>query len=132
MKADIRSLRKLLWHFRSGGPQQVRTWLAREAFEAGHRKLDTVRGAEGVWVGRGKNRRLKFRSSTVAPPRAGSMAAVRGCCGARRLFGAGLRYGMGLHTVVATSWLEQLSDSPVDLLLVESAWNGNRGNGPGR
>ena len=30
------------------------------------------------------------------------------------------------------SWLEQLSDSPVDLLLVESAWNGNKGQWAGK
>jgi hypothetical protein len=131
VKADIPTLRKLLWHFRSGGPQQVRTWLAREAFEAGHRKLDTVRGAEGVWVGRGKNKRLRFRPSGVPSSRAGSMPAVRAAVILDDFSALAFGTEWNCTPLSPRSWLEQLSDTPVDFLFVESAWNGNKGQWTG-
>ncbi|MDZ4091193.1 MAG: glycosyltransferase [Arthrobacter sp.] len=132
MKADIRSVRRLLWHFRSGGLQQVRTWLAREAYEAGHRKLDTVRGAEGVWVGRGKNKRLKFRASAVPSSRAGSVTAVRAAVILDDFSALAFGTEWNCTSLSPRTWLEQLSDSPVDLLVVESAWNGNKGQWSGK
>lgn len=131
MKADIPTLRKLLWHFRSGGPQQVRTWLAREAFEAGHRKLDTVRGAEGVWVGRGKNKRLRFRPSSVPSPRAGTVAAARAAVILDDFSALAFGAEWKCSALSPSSWLEQLTDNPVDFLFVESAWNGNKGRWAG-
>lgn len=132
MRAGITKLRRLVWHLRTGGPRQVRTWLAREAFEAGHRKLDTVRGAEGVWVGRGKNRHLKFRPSTVPASRAGSATEVRAAVILDDF--SALAFGAEwVCTPLSTrSWLEQLSQDPVDFLFVESAWNGNKGQWAGK
>ncbi|MDD1477239.1 glycosyltransferase family protein [Arthrobacter sp. H16F315] len=132
MRADIPTLRKALWHFRSGGPQQVRTWLAREAFEAGHRKLDTVRGAEGVWVGRGKNRRLSFRPSTVQASRASVGSDVRAAVILDDF--SALAFGAEWTCIALSprSWLDELSENPVDLLFVESAWNGNKGQWSGK
>lgn len=132
MRADIPTLRKLLWHFRSGGPKQVRTWLAREAFEAGHRRLDTVRGAEGVWAGRGKNRRLTFRPSTVPASRASAGSDVRAAVILDDF--SALAFGAEWTCIALSprSWLEELSENPVDLLFVESAWNGNKGQWSGK
>lgn len=132
MKADIPTLRKLLWHFRSGGTKQVRTWLARESFEAGHRKLETVRGAEGVWVGRKKNKRLTFRPSTLPSSRSGSVAAVRAAVILDDFSALAFGTEWNCTPLSPRSWLEELSENPVDLLLVESAWNGNKGQWAGK
>lgn len=123
----MRALRRLLWHFRAGGPKQVRTWLAREAFEAGHRKLETVRGAEGVWVGRGRKRRLKFRPSVIAPARqrAKQLPRVGVVLDDFSVVAFGLEWDC--LQLSPKSWREQLTEHPVDLLFVESAWKGLHG-----
>ena len=132
MRAGVTKLRRLVWHLRTGGPQQVRTWLAREAFEAGHRKLDTVRGAEGVWVGRGKKRRLTFRPSTVPASRAGSATEVRAAVILDDFSALAFGAEWACTPLSTRSWLEQLSQDPVDFLFVESAWNGNKGQWAGK
>lgn len=127
MRADIRTLRRLLWHLRAGGPRQVRTWLEREAFEAGHRKLDTVRGAEGVWVGRRRKRRLKFRPSTVRPARQPTRPLVR--VGVVLDDFSSLAFAPEWDCVHLSpkSWRQQLTERSVDMVFVESAWNGPQG-----
>jgi spore maturation protein CgeB len=127
VRADIRTLRKLLWHLRSGGTKQVRTWLAREAFEAGHRKLETVRGAEGVWVGRGRKRRLKFRPSDVRPARLLTQRCLR--VGVVLDNFSALGFGLEWDCVPLSpkSWREQLTEQAVDMVFVESAWSGVQG-----
>nr|WP_274708027.1 glycosyltransferase [Arthrobacter sp. H16F315] len=106
--------------------------MAREAFEAGHRKLDTVRGAEGVWVGRGKNRRLSFRPSTVQASRASVGSDVRAAVILDDF--SALAFGAEWTCIALSprSWLDELSENPVDLLFVESAWNGNKGQWSGK
>ncbi|MDJ0351360.1 glycosyltransferase [Pseudarthrobacter sp. PH31-O2] len=124
MRADIRTVRRLLWHLRAGGPQQVRTWLAREAFEAGHRKLETVRGAEGVWVGRGRKKRLKFRPTGILPARQQANGLPR--VGVVLDEFSALAFGVEWDCVQLSpkSWREQLTKHAVDVVFVESAWKG--------
>jgi spore maturation protein CgeB len=117
---------------RAGGPKQVQAWLAREAFEAGYRKLETVRGAEGVWVGRGKNRRLKFRPSAAQQNRKQADHVPR--VGVVLDDFSALAFGFEWDCVQLSPklWREQLSQNAVDFVFVESAWNGAQGQWAGK
>jgi spore maturation protein CgeB len=126
------TLRKLVWHFRAGGQQGVRTWLEREAFESGYRNLETVRGAEGTWVGRGKKRRLKFRPATIPKAVSPSARVVRAAVVLDDFSELGFGLEWDCLQLSPKSWLEQLTGDPIDLLFVESAWNGHRGHWAGK
>lgn len=132
MKAELQKLRTLLWHLRSGGPRQVRTWLEREAFEAGHRKLETVRGAEGVWVGRGKRRRLKFRPAVIPLRPTTLTPSARVGVVLDDFSAAAFDAEWVCVQLSPMSWREQLTDNPIDFLFVESAWNGDQGQWSGK
>ena len=129
MRANIRTLRKLVWHFRAGGPRQVQTWLAREAYEAGHRKLETVRGAEGVWVGRGRKRRLKFRPAGIDSARRQTQHEGRARVGVVLDDFSSLAFALEWDCLQLSpkSWREQLIEHDVDMVFVESAWHGPQG-----
>lgn len=127
MKVTAGNLRRFLWHLRTGGPSQVRTWLEREAFEAGHRKLETVRGAEGVWTGRGKRRRLQFKPTYVTGVRGGGMAKPRVATILDDFSALGFEFEWDCIPVTPRSWREELSDQKIDILFVESVWQGRNG-----
>jgi len=128
----IASLRKLIWHLRTGGPAQARKWLEREAAAAGYRKLETVRGAEGAWVGRGRRRRLKFRAAELgrrpeAPAPTANVAVILDDFSL-------LAFGEEWNCIELSprDWEAQLSGNPIDLVFVESAWAGNGGRWAGK
>lgn len=123
---DIARLRKLVWHLRSGGPKQVRAWLERDAAEAGHRRLETVRGAEGAWVGRRKKRRLRFRPAAIRPGLDRSPGAPR--VGVILDDFSAMAFGAEWDCVHLSpaAWRDELRDNPVDFLFVESAWSGSK------
>ena len=132
MNEGIASLRKFLWHLRTGGPAQARTWLQREAAAAGYRKLETVRGAEGAWVGRGRRKRLRFRAAEpgrrrAAAPPAATVAVILDDFSL-------LAFGEEWSCIQLSpqDWEAQLAAEPVDLLFVESAWAGNGGRWSGK
>ncbi|WP_115788798.1 glycosyltransferase family protein [Arthrobacter silvisoli] len=132
MNEGIASLRKFLWHLRTGGPAQARKWLEREAAAAGYRKLETVRGAEGAWVGRGRRKRLRFRP---AEPRRRRDAAEPPVNVAVILDDFSLlAFGEEWNCIQFSprDWEARLSGNPVDLLFVESAWAGNGGRWTGK
>lgn len=110
----------------------MRLWLAREALEAGHRKLETVRGAEGAWIGRGKKRRLKFQPSKINPKRDSGQHRAR--VGVILDDFSGTAFGLEWDCVPLTprGWQEQLEEKSVDFLFVESAWKGNGGTWTGK
>jgi spore maturation protein CgeB len=132
MNEGIASLRKFLWHLRTGGPAQVRTWLEREAAAAGYRKLETVRGAEGAWVGRGRRKRLKFRAAEPGRRSDASRPAARVAVILDDF--SLLAFGEEWDCVQLSprEWEAQLTEDPVDLLFVESAWAGNGGRWAGK
>jgi spore maturation protein CgeB len=117
---------------RTGGPQQARLWLERESVEAGYRKIETVRGAEGVWTGRGKKRRLRFKPSTIQPERKWAKRSAR--VGVILDDFSSTAFGMEWECVAVTprTWRVQLEETPVDFLFVESAWAGNEGSWSGK
>ena len=116
--------RRFLWHIRAGGPRQVKTWLERRAFEAGHRRLETVRGAEGVWVGRGKSRQLRFKPAVFPVPSTESRILPRVAVILDEFSASALSQEWDCLHLFPKSWREQLQAGTIDLLFVESAWSG--------
>lgn len=126
MRATIDKVRKFLWHLRAGGPQQVRTWLERSAYEAGHRRLETVRGAEGVWTGRGKRRQLQFKPADVTRLQGGP-GKPRVAVILDDFSTMGFAFEWECIPVKPKSWRDELAGQEIDLLFVESAWHGPHG-----
>ncbi|QCR52980.1 glycosyltransferase [Brachybacterium sp. SGAir0954] len=113
---SLQTLRTGLWHLRTGGVSQLRTWNSR-------RKI--VRHGVGDGLGsRDAEGRLSFppkRLMAAAPHLPEMRAAV-----ILDDFSM-LAWSHEMFTVAVTpqGWQEQLAAAPVDLLLVESAWHGN-------
>ncbi|MGO2311176.1 MAG: glycosyltransferase family protein [Brachybacterium tyrofermentans] len=113
----LQTLRTGLWHLRTGGLAQVRTW---------NRRRRTV--SYGVGDGLGSTDaqgHLSFPPAQLverAPRLQGLRVAV-----ILDDFSM-LAWSHEFETVAVTpsTWREQLTERPVDLLLVESAWHGNK------
>ena len=114
--ATLQTLRTGLWHLRTGGISQLRTWNRRRRIQRG------VGDGLGSFDAEG---RLSFppREIIERPPHlSGLRAAV-----ILDDFSM-LAWSHEFETVAVTpqGWREQLTATPVDLLLVESAWHGNK------
>ena len=126
MLPKLRRMRTFVWHLRSGGYGQVKTWLQREAAEAGHRRLETIRGAEGAWAGRGKRRRLRFNAAQL-PDVSGMPRTARAAVVLDDFSANAFAAEWDCVSLTPKNWRMVLQSSPVDFLFVESAWAG-----PGR
>ena len=115
--SPLQTLRTGLWHLRTGGPSQLRTWNRRRRIAA--RSTADGRGTEG---GDG---RLSFPPATM-PDRAPHIDGLRVAVILDDFSMLAWSYEFETVAVTPTSWREQLADAPVDLLLVESAWHGNK------
>lgn len=96
-----------MWHFRRGGLEQVRAWRERQA-TALPPTIDRI-------------------GARVPSPRARTFGDLRA---AVILDEFSMRAWGGEFDVVAVTpmqWRAQLAEQPVDLVLAESAWNGNAG-----
>lgn len=114
--ATLQTLRTGLWHLRTGGVSQLRTWNRRRRIQRGVGDGLGSLDAEG---------RLTFPPREITdrvPHLAGLRAAV-----ILDDFSM-LAWSHEFETVAVTpkGWREQLTAMPVDLLLVESAWHGNK------
>ncbi len=113
----LQTLRTGLWHLRTGGLGQLRTW---------NRRRRTASYGVGDGSGStGTDGRLSFPPAPLpepAPRFEGLRAAV-----ILDDFSM-LAWSHEFETVAVTpsAWREQLAQRPVDLLLVESAWHGNQ------
>lgn len=118
--AALRSLRTGLWHLRKGGPQQLATWMRRRGTAA-------------------RNAAITLAPTRPAVPFIDSIPAWPVADRATRR--PGLRVGVIMDTFSASAWgyefdvveltphgwRDELDRSPIDLLLVESAWAGLNG-----
>ncbi|MGO2112730.1 MAG: glycosyltransferase family protein, partial [Pseudoclavibacter sp.] len=115
----VRDLRTALWHLRAGGMSQVREWRRRSALGV---------NSQGAYGSFGDPETLHERLRPVAPtPRRPVYGDVRA---AVILDEFSMRaWGGDFDTIpiTPTTWRARLERDPVDLLLVESAWNGNDG-----
>lgn len=132
MKVSPSSARKLLWHLRNGGPKQVRLWMEREAYQAGHRKLETLQGAEGAWFGRGRKRQLSFKPLDTS--------AVDSINGHKPRVGVilddfsflGFSFEWDCVPLSPKNWQAELESIKPDFVFVESAWGGTQGRWAGK
>lgn len=125
MKVD--ELRTALWHFRVGGFDQVREWQRRNALDGGASRRGRrlrAHADEGV--------QLADLIPREPSPRNGRFADVR----VASIFDefSALAWGgeFDLWAVTPSDWHERFTAAaddghPIDLLFVESAWNGNGG-----
>lgn len=112
----MRELRTALWHLRTGGIAQVRTWdRRRRLLPAG--ALRARRGRDG-------GLRFEPQPALERPPR---RPALRVAVVLDDFSRSALRPEWDQVEVQPSSWRETLGAAPVDLLFVESAWAGNGG-----
>lgn len=126
MRRAIVDLRRLFWHLRHGGLKQVAIWRQRARAEAGIRSLDSVRGAEGAWVGRGRRRRLAFKPANVAAD-IGSDGRIRAATILDSFSSTAFGAEWACTSLKPGNWRDELVSNPPDVLFVESAWFGERG-----
>ncbi|MHA7303924.1 glycosyltransferase family protein [Arthrobacter sp. TMN-49] len=111
-----------LWHLRQGGTAQYKEWQARRRSQLGFASPKDAKGVEGGWIGRGNKRRLSFAEAALPQ-------------GAPRL--ADLRVGVILDDFSAMAFAFEWNSialdpatgaaqlDGLDLVFIESAWNGN-------
>ncbi|WP_427130818.1 glycosyltransferase family protein [Pseudarthrobacter sp. S9] len=120
-------MRKALWHLRSGGTAQLQKWRLRQKAEPGLFDPQNIKGSEGEWAGRGRNRQLQFRpyeSSRPGPRRMDLNVGVILDDFSRTAFS----FEWNLLELRRELWRDQLGRTRIDFLFVESAWNGNSGS----
>src|SRR5699024_2942008 len=115
--SSLQTFRTGLWHLRKGGLLQLRTWNRRRRISS----RSTVDGS-GAVSGDG---RLTFPAATM-PERAPHFEGLRAAVILDDF--AMLAWSCEFEIVAVTprDWQSQLEAAPVDLLLVESAWHGNK------
>lgn len=123
MMTDVRTA---LWHLRDGGPAQVKEWLRRRKVE--NRGL----GGPEKRPARIKERRDQNQPPTFAPHRIPDRAPRRSDLTVGVILddfsSAAFSFEWNLLHLRKDSWHQQLADTRIDFLFVESAWNGNSGS----
>ncbi|MBG6218709.1 spore maturation protein CgeB [Arthrobacter sp. CAN_A6] len=119
-------IRTMLWHLRHGGTSAIQTWRRRERIELGLGTVKDTRGAEGAWSGRKRSRNLMFADAVL--PEGKPRRAVRAAVILDEF--SSLAFSYEWETIVLTpgNWGRLVAEGNIDLLFVESAWNGNSGS----
>ncbi|WP_114854217.1 glycosyltransferase [Brachybacterium sp. YJGR34] len=114
-ESTLRTARTALWHLRTGGISQLRTWQQRRRIAASTADGSGMPARDGG---------LDF-APAVMPERAPHLAGLRAAVILDDF--SLLAWSHEFETVAVTParWREQLAETAVDLLLVESAWHGN-------
>lgn len=112
----LQTVRTGLWHLRTGGIRQLRTWQRRRRTVS-----YGIGDGLGSFDGQGQLSFPPAKLAETAPHIEGLRVAV-----ILDDFSM-LAWSYEFETVAVTpsAWREQLAEQPVDLLLVESAWHGN-------
>lgn len=111
----LQTVRTGLWHFRKGGPKQLRSWMLRR--RAANLNGDAAREPDltvemPVWpVGERGTRRPSVRVGVIMDTFSASAWG----------------YEFAVVELTPTGWRAELAASPIDLLFVESAWAGSGG-----
>lgn len=115
----LRATRRALWHLRHGGIPQLRDFLHRRNPGPG----DQRPGGRGGYLGRDGLTFDPWSPGKRASSRPGLRVGVILDDFSRRAFASEWEQVL----LCPSAWQQQLSDDPVELLFVESAWNGNEG-----
>ncbi|WP_131106005.1 glycosyltransferase family protein [Ornithinimicrobium sufpigmenti] len=121
---SLNGLRTELWHLRRGGVQQWRRYRAR-------RRIPALGQGGAVATRPGQARGQLTEAPDIPewtlperPPRRGLKVGII----ADEFTELALRYEWDQVPLGRETWREQIADKPVELLFVESAWNGNGGS----
>src|SRR5699024_10241207 len=115
--SPLQTLRTGLWHLRTGGLSQLRTWQRRRR-TASYGVGDGTGSLDGAGT-------LSFPPAKL-PDRAPRLPGLRVAVILDDFSMLAWSYEFETVAVTPGSWREQLAEAPVDLLLVESAWHGNK------
>ncbi|WP_394216662.1 glycosyltransferase [Brachybacterium vulturis] len=116
--SPLQTLRTGLWHLRTGGLSQLRTWQRR-------RRTASYGVGDGAGTRDGGDQ-LSFPPAKM-PERSPHFAGLRVAVILDDFSMLAWSYEFDTVAVTPSGWREQLAETPVDLLLVESAWHGNQG-----
>lgn len=118
----ISDIRKAVWHFRQGGPTQVLEWRRRQKIEK------RINGAKGAAT----QPRTEGSVPTFAPHRVPDRGPRRDDLTVGVILDdfsiAAFSFEWNLVQLKKDSWRQQLKETRIDFLFVESAWNGNQGS----
>jgi spore maturation protein CgeB len=115
--ARIRNVRKAMWHLRQGGFGQLREWYRRHGIE--HRTTH--------FEGSRKGNALSFAPYPI-PDRAPRRTDITVGVILDEFSAAAFSFEWNLLTLGKDVWRKQLTETRIDFLFVESAWNGNQGS----
>ena len=118
--------RRAVWHARTGGVAQAKSYLHRSGTERDEASLSGVRGAEGAWRGFGRRRHLVFREA-AAPVVAADAAQLRVGIIMDDFSAMAFSCEWAVVALRPDSWEQQLREEELDFVAVESAWAGNDG-----
>jgi spore maturation protein CgeB len=121
----INSIRKSVWHYRHGGLAQVREWRRRQKIER------RINGGSGK--GSAPDRKSGAAASPeFAPHRVPDRGPRRSDLTVAVILDdfsiASFSFEWNLIQLRKESWRQQLTETDIDFLFVESAWNGNQGS----
>ncbi|SDS35114.1 glycosyltransferase [Agrococcus carbonis] len=112
----LQTFRTGLWHLRTGGPRQLRSWLQRRGMAerngAARGQGSDLRQGMPVWPVAGRG-----------PRRPGTRVGVIMDTFSAAAWG----YEFAVVELKPKEWREQLAREPIELLFVESAWSGSNG-----
>lgn len=121
--AVITDVRTALWHLRNGGPAQVKEWLRRRQIEGPGRRSVVIRMTPSKGH-RHQNQQLSFAPYRV-PDRAPRRSDLTVGVILDEFSASAFSFEWNLLALHKDSWRQQLTDTKIDFLFVESAWNGN-------
>lgn len=125
MKDRVQAARAAFWHYRKGGREGFNRWRLRRMAERGIVSVGNAEGAEGVWVGRRSRRRLTFRpfNQVEQSHRRNLKVGVILDEFSWRAFAPEWE----MVDLTPDNWRVLAEQDEVELIFVESAWNGNDG-----
>lgn len=122
----VTDVRAALWHLREGGPAQVKEWLRRRDVDNGGR------GRSSTGLSRVRSRQDQNQPPSFAPHRIPDRAPRRSDLNVGVILDdfstAAFSFEWNLVALRKDDWLRQLTETKIDFLFVESAWNGNSGS----
>ncbi|MET3165339.1 UNVERIFIED_ORG: spore maturation protein CgeB [Arthrobacter sp. UYEF10] len=124
--AVVTDVRTALWHLRDGGLAQFKEWLRRREVDNRGGNRSETRSA------RTKARRDQNEPPSFAPHRVPDRAPRRNDLRVGVILddfsAAAFAFEWNLLALRKDAWLQQLTETKIDFLFVESAWNGNQGS----
>ncbi|YCI96515.1 glycosyltransferase [Arthrobacter sp. R3-55] len=125
----IDELRKAAWHLRQGGLAELGEWRRRQKIE---NRMKRARKSRALTPGPHNEKPDSRKQQTFGPHRVPDRAPRRTDLTVGVILddfsAAAFAYEWNLLHLLKEKWQDQLTETKVDFLFVESAWNGNGGS----